>query len=86
MRTWVRALAQLSGLRIWRCHELWYRLQTWLGSRVTLVQAGSYSSNSTPSLGTSICHGCSPKKTQKEKKISEKKSWYNMVQLFKNIT
>ena len=28
---------------------------------------GSFSSNRTPSLGTSICHKCSPKK-QKEKK------------------
>ena len=27
-----------------------------------------YSSNSTPSLGTSICCGCSPKKKKKEKK------------------
>ena len=27
MRLWVRSLALLSGLRIWHCHELWYRLQ-----------------------------------------------------------
>ena len=27
-------LASLSGLRILRCHELWYRLQTWLRSRL----------------------------------------------------
>ena len=26
------SLASLSGLRIWHCHELWCRLQTWLGS------------------------------------------------------
>ena len=25
MRTWVRSLASLRGLRIWRCHELWCR-------------------------------------------------------------
>ena len=25
-------LALLSGLRIWRCHELWCKLQMWLGS------------------------------------------------------
>ena len=29
---------------------------------VAVAVAGSYSSDSTPSLGTSICHGCSPKK------------------------
>ena len=23
---WVPSLASLNGLRIWRCHELWYRL------------------------------------------------------------
>ena len=42
MRTRVRSLALLRGLMIWHCHELWYRC----------------SSDSTPSLGTSICHGC----------------------------
>ena len=28
MRMWVRSLASLSGLEIWRCCELWCRLQT----------------------------------------------------------
>ena len=28
----VPSLASLSGLRIWRCHKLWCRLQTQLGS------------------------------------------------------
>ena len=27
---------------------------------VAVVSTGSYSSDGTPSLGTSICHGCSP--------------------------
>ena len=56
----------LSGLRTWCCSELWSRLQTWLGScaAVAVAVAGSCSSNSTPSLGNSIC----PKKTKKEKK------------------
>ena len=27
MRTWVQSLALLSGLRIWHCLELWYKLQ-----------------------------------------------------------
>ena len=46
----------LSGLRIYCCHELWCRSQTCLGSRVAvaLAWAGGYSSNSTPSLATSI--------------------------------
>ena len=65
MRLWVQFLTSLSGLRIWCCHELWCKLQTWwLGSGiiVAVAQAGSYSSDSTPSLGTSICRECSPKK------------------------
>ena len=42
-------------------------VQTWLGSSVAVavVSAGSYSSELTPSLGTSICHGRGPKKTKK---------------------
>ena len=32
---------------------------------VAVVLAGSCSSDSTPSLGTSICHGCGPKKRKK---------------------
>ena len=28
MRLQIRSLASLSGLRIWHCRELWYRLQT----------------------------------------------------------
>ena len=47
VRTQVRFLASLSGLRIRCCHELWYRLQVRLRSRivVAVVQAGSYSSD-----------------------------------------
>ena len=43
--TQVQSLALLSGLRIRYCHELWCRLQTWLGSgiAVAVVEAGSYS-------------------------------------------
>ena len=49
-----------------------------LGFRVALAVAvaGSYSSDSVPSLGTSICRGCGPKKTKdqkKKKKEREKK-------------
>ena len=51
-------------VRIWRCHELRCRLQTRLRSRVVMAvaQASIDSSDLTPSLGTSICCVCSPKK------------------------
>ena len=48
----------IQWVGIWCCHELWYRSETWLGSgvAVAVVQAGTCSSDLTPSLGTSICH------------------------------
>ena len=33
---------------------------------VDVAQASSYSSDMTPSLGTSICHRCGPKKQNKK--------------------
>ena len=39
MRLQVRSLALLSGLRIQCCHELWCRLQIWLGSDVAVAMA-----------------------------------------------
>ena len=64
MRLMVRSLALLSGLS----RELWYRSQMQLRSGVAVAVAwvSSYRSDSTPSLGTSIYHGCGPKK-EKEK-------------------
>ena len=75
MRFQVRSLASISGLRIQCCRELWCRSQTWLGSdvAVAVVEAHSYSSNWTPSLGTSTCLGCSPKKQKKKKKKKKNK-------------
>ena len=69
LRMHVQSLALLSGLMINSCCELWCWSQTWLRSciAVGLAQASSYSSNSTPSLGTSISHSCGPKKTKKKK-------------------
>ena len=66
MRLWVRSLASFSGLRIGCCCELGCRSQTRLrsGIAVSVVSAGSCSSDLTPSLGTSMCCGCSPKKTK----------------------
>ena len=37
MRTQVRSLALISGLRIRHCHELWCRSQMWLGSGVAMI-------------------------------------------------
>ena len=60
MRTWVQSLALLSGLRIWRCLELWCRSQTQLGSCIAV--AGSCSASSTPGLGTSRFGGGSKRR------------------------
>ena len=65
----VQSLALLSGLRIRRCCELWHRPQMWLRSctsAVAVVQA--FSSDWTPSLGTSICCTRGPTKRKKERK------------------
>ena len=70
MRLQVRPLAPLSGLRIRRCRELWCRSKTRFesGIAVAVAKAGSCSSDSSPSLGTSICHRCGPKKQKRKKK------------------
>ena len=54
-------------VRIRRCRDPWYRSQTWLRSRVAVavVWTGNCSSDSTPSLRTSMCHKCGPKKTKR---------------------
>ena len=74
MRLRVQSLALLSGLRIWCCCELWCRSQARFGSgvAVAVAQAGGYSSDETPSLGTSICRGSSPRKGKKTKKKKKK--------------
>ena len=68
MRMQVPSLASLSRLRIQRCCEQWCRWQAWLRSclAVAVVKANGYSSDSIPSLGTPICCGCSPKKTDRQ--------------------
>ena len=64
----MRSLASLSGLRIQFCSELRYMLQMQLGScvAVAVVEAGSCSSDSAPSLGASTCCGYGPKKKKKK--------------------
>ena len=65
-------LALLSGLRIWHCSDIWCRSQTWLGSSiaVAVVQVHSCSSYLIPSLETSICPMCGPKKQNKKRTIN----------------
>ena len=78
-----RTLALLSGLRMRCCPELWCRLQTRLGSRiaVALVQAGGNSSDQTPSLRTSMCHGCGPRKDKKKKNCCH----HNLIPVFPSL-
>ena len=66
MRMQVQCLASLSGLRIQHC--------------LTVVQASSYSSDLTPSLGTSICHRCGPRKTKQTNKQKPKHLKYPLPQ------
>ena len=91
MRLWDGSLALLSGLRIQGCHELWCRSQTRLGSGVAVAAAvaGSYSSDSTPSLGTANAAGAALKR-QKTKnnnvvqKVQLKATWDSMKRSCKN--
>ena len=80
LRLQVRSLASLSGLKIHCCSELCCRSQSQLGSNVAVAVAlaGDYSSDETPSLETSICCECNPKKEKKKKKKKKerKKSVY----------
>ena len=83
----VPSLASLSGLRIWRCRELWYRSQTQLGSHVAVavavavavVKAGSYNSEWTPSLGTSMCRRYGRKRQKQTNKQKKPKQSLNLV-------
>ena len=60
-------MSLLGGLRIWCCYELRCTSQMWLGSGVAVAAAQASSSNLTPSLGTSMCCRCGPKKKKKKK-------------------
>ena len=62
-----------------------------LSCGVAVVQAGNYNSHLTPSLGTSKCHGCSPKKaknktkTNKQTKKPKKQTHFCSKALRKNV-
>ena len=77
MRLQIGSLASPSGFRIRHCHKLWCRLQTQLGSRVAvaLALAGGYISDSTPSLGTSMCYGCGTEEKKKWNSPSALNCW-----------
>ena len=70
----------VKDLRVWCCHELWCRLQMRLGSHITVfvVQAGSCSSNLSPSLGTSICCRCVvfPTPPRQKKRMDKRFLWF----------
>ena len=72
---WVQSLTFLSGLRTRHCRQLWCRWQTWLRSlvAVALAKVSGYSSELDPSLGTSLCHGSSPRKGKRTRKKKKKK-------------
>ena len=74
-RMQVQSLALLRGLRIWHCHS---HTQLGSGIAVAVVQAGSYNSHLTPSLGASICYGCGPEKKKKKKKIGDRRESLHM--------
>ena len=69
-------------LRIWHCHELWCRSKMRLGSgvAVAVVQAGSCSSDLTPTLGTSICRRCGPLETPKKQTLRSQVRVTNQIQ------
>ena len=59
-------VGSIPGLAQWVGDPALLWLQMQLGSQVAV--AGSYSSDSTPSLGTFICHRCGPQETEDKNK------------------
>ena len=71
-------VASIPGPAQWVCHELWCRLQRQLGScvAVAVAKASSCSSDSTPSLGTSISWGYGPKRQKAKQNKTHKWTFY----------
>jgi len=71
VRMWVWSLTSLSELKILCCCELWRRSQMQLGSQIPNCCGCGVGHQLQlwfdPSLETSICHRCSPKKKRKER-------------------
>ena len=81
MRTKVRSLALLSGLRNQHCHKLWCRLQTRLGSGVAVaVAVASGYSFIKPVAQEPPCAADTALKRQKKKKV-QRKACYRTCQL-----
>ena len=78
MRTWLRSLAPLSGLRIQRCHELPVLLWLW-GKPAAEAQIR-------PLAWVPLCLGCGPKKTKKRKKRNEILALERMEMKEENLT
>ena len=57
---WPHAMGQGSSIAMSCCVGRRRGFVPW--TPVAVAMAGSCTSDSTPSLGTSICHGCGPKK------------------------
>ena len=75
MQMRVKFLASFSGLRIWHCLKLLHWLQTWLRSHMAQIPHGcGCGSDSTPSLGTSICRRYSASLQKRDKRKKRKKN------------
>ena len=80
-------LASLSRLRIQHCRELWCRLQTRLGFCVAAVDvASSCSFDLTPSLGTSICYRCDPKKKKEGRKSYFELYYLELLNVYSKVS
>ena len=84
MKLQVQSLALLSGLKIWRCCELWCGLQMRLGSciAVVVVLAGGYSSDWTPSLGTPYAVNVALKSKKKIKQTNKNPTYVCTFMIF----
>ena len=80
MKTWVRSLASLSGLRTQHCYKL---KCSWAAAIPIQLLAQEL-----PSPATSICHGCGCKRKKKKKKSEVCKSLHveNEFKCFKQQT
>ena len=76
-----KVAGSIPGLAQWVKDPMWCKLQAWLGScaallwLLLLLQAGSWSSGSTPSLGTSICLLCAALKINKNLVLECAQCW-----------
>ena len=71
MRTRVQSLDLLTGLGVQHCCKLWCGSQTRLNPELLWLCLAAVALIRTPSLGTSICCGCGPKKQRKKERKKE---------------